>query len=161
MATTTAPGFPEEAFRALVRAAPDGVVVAADDGTILLANPELEHLTGYDAGELIGKSIDRLVPDAARAGHAAQRATFTSAASKRPMGAGLELWARRKDGTLLAVEIMLARMSLAGLSATVAFVRDPTDRRRGLDLDDAAHRPHLRAVGARAAAQRLIASQAA
>ena len=124
MATTTAPGFPEEAFRALVRAAPDGVVVAADDGTILLANPELEHLTGYDAGELIGKSIDRLVPDAARAGHAAQRATFTSAASKRPMGAGLELWARRKDGTLLAVEIMLARMSLAGLSATVAFVRD-------------------------------------
>jgi PAS domain S-box-containing protein len=126
----TAQDFPEEAYRALVASAPDGVVVVAADGTIRLANSELEHLTGWSPGELIGQKIEALVPMEFRGPHVAHRNGFATSPHTRPMGANLELWALRKDGTRLAVEIMLAPMSLGGERATIAFVRDATERRR-------------------------------
>lgn len=127
---STAPDFPDEAYRSLVASAPDGVVVVDGQGTIRLANTELARLTGWAIEELLGQKIEVLVPFEARGGHVAQRAGFAASPHTRPMGANLELWALRKDGTKVAVEIMLAPMQLAGDRATIAFVRDATERRR-------------------------------
>jgi PAS domain S-box-containing protein len=122
--------FPEEAFRALVQAAPDGVLVADADGLIVVANPEIRRLTGYQAEELVGQPIELLVPGEARGRHVAHRQEYAAAPHARPMGSNLELWARRKDGSLLAVEIMLSPMQLGGRRATIAFARDSTASRR-------------------------------
>jgi PAS domain S-box-containing protein len=126
----TVADFPEVAYQALVQNAPDGVLVVGDDGTIVLANPEIARLTGWSTGELIGQKIEVLVPTELRGDHLGHRARFGADAHARPMGANLELWAQRKDGRRLAVEIMLAPMALGGGRATVAFVRDATERRR-------------------------------
>jgi PAS domain S-box-containing protein len=126
----TAHDLPDGAFRALVAAAPDGVLVAAGDGTILLANAELANLTGWRPEELIGQKVEALVPMEARGSHVARREGFAAQPHARPMGANLQLWAQRKDGTRLAVEIMLAPMVIEGEPATIAFVRDATARRQ-------------------------------
>jgi hypothetical protein len=145
--------LPADSYRALVAAAPDGVVVVARDGTILLANPALERLTGWTAGELIGQPLEILVPSAHRALHAADRETYGRRPHLRPMGSGLHLSACRKDGTEVPVEIMLSPMRLGREAATVAFVRDATDRRRyDLNVETALVRAEkLRALGQMAA----------
>jgi PAS domain S-box-containing protein len=125
-----APEFPESAYRALVEAAPDGVAVVGRDGTILLANLELARMTGWPLEELVGAPVERLVPMDVRPRHAGHRASFESNPHSRPMGANLDLWAMRRDGTLLAVEIMLAPVEVSGARATIAFIRDATERRR-------------------------------
>ena len=130
MVVVATPDFPDEGFHALVDAAPDGVLVVARDGTIVLANPEIRRLTGYEVGELVGQKIEMLVPAEYRPGHAAHRDRYASSPHARPMGSNLELWAMRKDGTRLAVEIMLSPMRMQGVDGTIAFVRDASERRR-------------------------------
>jgi PAS domain S-box-containing protein len=130
LGVATSHGLPDSAYRALVAAAPDGVLVAARDGTILLANSELGHLTGWQPEELIGQKVEMLVPLESRGGHVAQRDGFAAKPHARPMGANLQLWALRKDGSRVAVEIMLAPMLLEGEPATIAFIRDATARRQ-------------------------------
>lgn len=130
--------FPDEWFRTLVEAAPDGVVVVSAEGTILLANPEIQRMTGYAGEDLVGGSIDTLVPDGARDTHAARRDAYATSPHTRPMGSGLELTMQRKDGSQLPVEIMLSPMQIGGQRATVAFVRDVTEsRRRRRELEEA------------------------
>jgi PAS domain S-box-containing protein len=120
----------DTAYRALIEAAPDGVLVVGEDGIILLANPELARLTGWSPEELLGQPVERLVPAAARARHVEHRGTFVANPHSRPMGANLSLVAVRKDGVELPVEIMLAALDHGGKRATIAFVRDATERRR-------------------------------
>jgi PAS domain S-box-containing protein len=127
---TTAGHFPDGAYREVLAAAPDGVVVAGKDGIILLANSEISRMTGWTHDELIGQPIEVLVPVPFRARHVGNRDNFAAQPRSRPMGSNLQLWALRKDGTQLAVEIMLAPMTLLGQPATIAFVRDATERRR-------------------------------
>ena len=123
------------AYRVLVNSAPDAILLVGSTGLITLANPEAHEILGYDTGDLVGRPVDDLVPDEIRAiSHAANRASFMSHPKKRPMGSNLSLSAKRKDGTLLPVEISLSPVESESGNATLALVRDVTDRRMSEEL---------------------------
>ena len=119
-----------ERIRQLVESSPDGVLIVDSDGRIQLVNAQAELLFGYRREELTGQQVEVLLPDAARAAHAAHRAAYLSAPQRRPMGAGLELAGKRQDGTEFPVDVSLSpRRTSEGLFA-VAHVRDITERKR-------------------------------
>lgn len=121
----------ERRFRNLLESAPDAIVIADRAGTIVMVNEQAEHVFGYGRGELIGLKIEDLVPDDVREQHVTHRASFAATPSVRPMGVGLDLRARRKDGSLFPAEISLSPIeSDEGLLVT-SVVRDVTERRRG------------------------------
>ena len=122
----------EARFRGLLDSAPDAVLVVDRGGRITLANPAAERLFGYGPGELAGCGVDDLVPEAARERHAGLVEHFLRQPTSRPMGTGLDLVARRKDGTEFAVDIMLGPMEQPGLGglAVLCIVRDVTERKR-------------------------------
>lgn len=92
----------------VVEAMPDGVVIVAGDGEILLVNREMEHITGYSRAEMLGQTVDMFLPAAQRAAHAGHRRGFAAAPRRRAMGTGMTLSARRADGSEFPVEISLA-----------------------------------------------------
>jgi methyl-accepting chemotaxis protein len=98
----------EQLSQRLLEAAPDGVVVVNASGRIAVLNEAAERLFGYARSELIGQPIEALVPDAARAHHVGRRDGYLAQPATRGMGIGLELEGRRKDGTLVPVEISLS-----------------------------------------------------
>jgi PAS domain S-box-containing protein len=116
-------------FRELVDAAPDGILVTGQHGTILLANAEAERMFGYAKDALIGKPIHLLVPDRVRDQHPEHVKHFHDSPRLRPMGSGLDLFARRSDGSEFPVEISLSPIQHAGQRLVVAGVRDVTERR--------------------------------
>ncbi len=111
---------------------PDGLLVCTADGTITLANQRLLDMSGYRALELLGRSIDILVPAASRPHHASLRRGFVEADRARPMGPGIHLTLERIDGSELPVEISLSpRMGDGtGGSGVVAIIRDVSERLR-------------------------------
>ncbi len=111
MANADASTEPESIFRALFAAYPDALLVAAGDGTIVMANPAAATLFGYAADELPGTNVDALVPDAIRPRHAAYRKTYAANPKPRPMGLQMDLVARRKDGSEVMVEIALSPLA--------------------------------------------------
>jgi PAS domain S-box-containing protein len=112
----------------LLEAAPDAMVCVAGDGRIALVNAQAERLFGYGRDELIGQPVELLVPDAVRGVHPGHRAGYAADPSPRPMGAGIELAGRRRDGTEFPAEISLSAIDTEdGLLATAA-VRDVTER---------------------------------
>ena len=116
-------------FRELIDAAPDGLVVCDQTGKILLVNAEAARMFGYARDELLGKSVDCLVPDSIRPRHHKHVAGYTGAPRLRPMGTGLDLLGSRKDGSAFPVEISLSPIqSTSGLLIT-AGIRDISDRR--------------------------------
>lgn len=115
-------------FRGLLEASPDAIVVAARDGTILVVNDHAERMFGYDAGELVGASVETLVPAAARAAHARHRAGFDATPHRRPMGMGLNLSGVRKDGSELPVEISLCPLVTEDGPVVIAAIRDVASR---------------------------------
>ncbi len=117
-------------FRELVDAAPDGVVVCDQRGAIVLVNAEAERMFGYSADELRGHTIDMLVPERARGAHAKHLAGYTGAPRLRPMGIGMELTGRRKDGSEIPVEISLAPIRTSKGLLVTAGIRDVTERRK-------------------------------
>lgn len=114
--------------RSLVEAAPDGIVLADDDGRILLVNRQTEVLFGYDRDELLGRSVDDLLPQRFRTMHRAYRSRYRGEPRTRPMGSGLTLWGRRKDGSEFPVEISLSPMVAQTQPMVVAVIRDVTER---------------------------------
>jgi PAS domain S-box-containing protein len=121
---------PELPFRDLIDAAPDGVVVCDLAGLIVLVNAETERMFGYRRDELIGQRIEVLVPDRVRAQHSQHVSSYTGAPRLRPMGIGMELTGRRKDGSELPVEISLSPIRTSRGLLVTAGIRDVTDRRR-------------------------------
>ncbi|HEV8358268.1 MAG TPA: PAS domain S-box protein [Gemmatimonadales bacterium] len=97
----------EDRFRAAVESSPNGMVMVDGTGRILLVNREVERLFGYSRDELIGRSIEALVPERFRGRHPGFRAAFFSTPQARSMGAGRELFGLRKDGVEVPVEIGL------------------------------------------------------
>jgi PAS domain S-box-containing protein len=120
----------QERFRGLLEAAPDGMIIVNEQGIVVLANAQAEALFGYPRAELVGSNVDQLVPDAVRGRHAQHRARFMADPKARPMGAALDLRARRKDGSEIPVEISLSPLDLDGERLVTAAVRDISERRR-------------------------------
>jgi PAS domain S-box-containing protein len=120
----------DEKFRQLLEAAPDGMVIVNREGRITLLNSKAKELFGYTGGELLGSSMDVLVPDRFRAGHPAHRERYFDAPRPRPMGSGLELWGRRKDGSEFPIEISLSPVETGEGTLVTAAVRDITERIR-------------------------------
>src|SRR3990172_620857 len=98
----------EERFRALLEAAPDGVVITDTDGRIVHVNVATETLFGYRREELLTQPVERLLPQPLPAVHVDHRASYHANPRTRPMGMGLELYGRRKDGSEVPVEISLS-----------------------------------------------------
>ncbi len=119
----------EARFQELLESAPDGVVLLDAQGQIKLVNRRAEELFGYEPGELVDREVELLVPGRLRAGHVALRADYVAEPRTREMGAGLELYGRRKDGSELPVEISLSPVRASGDELVIAIVRDVSERR--------------------------------
>jgi PAS domain S-box-containing protein len=120
----------EEKYRGLVETAPDAVIAVDRDGRIVLVNAQAERLLGYDRAELVGQPVELLVPEHARDRHPDLRNLYMGDPHSRPMGAGMELAARRQDGTEFPAEISLSALITDEGILVSAAVRDVTDRKR-------------------------------
>ena len=116
-------------FSDLLEATPDPIVIVDAEKTIVLVNARVGQVFGYRREDLIGKPIELLVPEGFDA-HEAYRSAFMREPGARPMGSGLELWARRADGTEVAVEISLAPLETEEGTLVSAAIREVTERRR-------------------------------
>jgi PAS domain S-box-containing protein len=119
----------EETLRALVESAPDAFVVVGVDGRIVLVNARAEELFGYGRDDLVGRSVEDLVPEVARRGHVEHREQYTSSPWCRPMGAHVDLNARRKDGTEVPVDICLSPVKTRRGAWVCASIRDISSRK--------------------------------
>lgn len=117
-------------YRKVFESAPDGVLVVDAAGVVVDANPAVESLFGYTPAELVGKSIEILVPEADRSLHVTHRTRYMGTPHPRPMGPGLQLTARCRDGREIPVEISLSPFEMKGETCVVAMVRDVTERER-------------------------------
>jgi len=131
----TSPGIPQSPgphtlFEKLFEASPDAIVVTDEKGQITSINSKVEQLFGYARQELIGQSVEILVPERFRQAHPGHRGTYNAHASVRPMGAGLELFGRRKDGSEFPVDIMLSPMETAEGRVVISVIRDISDRKK-------------------------------
>ena len=118
---------------AIIELAPDAVLVVDERGCIDLANRAAVEMFGYDREHLIGTEVDALVPVGRRKAHQAHRSRYVASPTTRPMGLGLDLWARHEDGSEFPVEISLSPVTLGSGQRYVAIVRDLTPHRAGRD----------------------------
>jgi PAS domain S-box-containing protein len=119
-----------ELIHSALESAPDAMIVIDGDGRILFANRQLAHLFGYEPAEAVSLRVEQLMPDRFRARHLEHRRRFLAAERVRPMGVGLELYARRKDGAEFPVEISLSPIHDGERVLVAAAIRDVTERQR-------------------------------
>ncbi|RRS05821.1 PAS domain S-box protein [Aquabacterium soli] len=120
----------ESRYRDVLESMPDAIVIVNDAGHIILVNRQLERLFHYAGLELLGQPIEVLVPERYHHRHTQHRGNYLSAPRLRPMGAGLELFGRRKDGSEFPVEISLSPLETDDSTLVSAAIRDITERKR-------------------------------
>ena len=118
------------AFRLPLESAPDPMAIVDASGVVVLVNAGVERLFGYTRDELVGHAVEMLVPDRFRLVHPEHRRKYAGDPHTRPMGAGLELYGRRKDGTEFPVEISLSPLDAEDALLVACAIRDITERRR-------------------------------
>ncbi len=117
-------------FKELLEAAPDAILEVDGDGRIVLMNAATEQTFGYSREELLGKTVDQLVPQELRSQHVHHRLGYEKLPIRRPMGTGVHLEGQRKDGSRFPVEISLSPVESAEGLRVSAVIRDVTDRQR-------------------------------
>ena len=117
-------------LRGLLATAPDALLAVDPEGLIVYVNDQVERLFGWSRSDLMGQPVELLVPERFAAGHPALRAGYVRQPTSRPMGADLELWARRKDGSEFPAEISLSSFDTDSGRLMAAAIRDVTLARR-------------------------------
>jgi len=120
-------------FRELLEAAPDAIIEVDQTGNIVLLNTMTEKIFGYERDELLGQPLEVLIPEELRGTHVHNRNAYRAQPLTRPMGTGLALQGRRKDGTCFPVEISLSPVKSADGFSVTAIIRDTTERKRAED----------------------------
>ena len=137
----------ESTIRALLDSATQSVVAVSADRKIVLVNGNTEKMFGYSREALLGQPLEILVPESAQGRHIEHHRAYFANMQSRPMGMGLNLEGRRKDGTNFPVEIGLSAIETASGKLAVAFVSDITERSR-LEQATQAHAQELHALAA-------------
>lgn len=119
----------ESTAHSLFEAASQGILIVDQSGQIVMANPATERMFGFKLEELRGQTIEKLLPERLRIGHVAHREHYFAHPQTRPMGVGLDLQARRRDGSEFFAEISLSYIQTARGTLAVAFVTDISKRR--------------------------------
>jgi PAS domain S-box-containing protein len=119
----------ETMFRSMLASAPDALIGVEPDGKIVLANERTERLFGYSSAELLGQPVEILLSEGLRKAHVRHRESYVRDPATRPMGAGLELTALRKDGSEFPVDVSLSAVETGGGRLVTAFIRDVSGRR--------------------------------
>ncbi len=120
----------EATGHALLESASEGIVLIDASGRITLVNTAAERMFGYDHAELLGQSLEVLLPERLRGAHTEHRAHYFAAPRVRPMGYGLDLAGRRKDGTEFPVEISLSYIASSDGITAMALITDISERKR-------------------------------
>ena len=119
-----------ELARSALDAAPDAMIIIDEAGVIRFANRQVTALFGYAHDEIVGRSVEELLPERFRKRHLAHRQGYTAALRLRPMGLGLALFGRHQDGSEIPVEISLSPVEAVDRVLVAAAIRDVTDRKR-------------------------------
>ena len=120
----------EVKFRDLIESTSDAIFAVDKNGIIVLLNSQTEKIFGYSRGELLGQPVETLVPERFRELHVDHRAKYSSEPRARPMGTGLDLYGRRKDGSEFPIDISLSPLKSSGEILGGAILRDVTDRKQ-------------------------------
>jgi len=150
--------IPAELAQSALDAAPDALLIVDGAGLVQFANRQVSALFGYAHDEIVGKPIERLLPERFRSLHVGHRDRYLAAAKLRPMGLGLELFAQRRGGTEFPVEISLSPIGGKVERLVAAAIRDVTERKRAetelIKAREIAERAQQVAVEARISADR-------
>ena len=119
----------EDKFRQVIESAPTPMIVVGAGGAIELANLGAQQIFGYSRGELVGRPVDALLPERFRAAHGEHRAAYFAEPKRRPMGAGRDLFARRRDGVEFPVEVGLSPLTTADGPKVISSIVDISARR--------------------------------